>query len=490
MTEIIKQPAKIHTVYNPVVFRLKKEAEETEESPTLEIIKDDERIKLDIRYDNQGCASVNIMEFLKSFFKKIDNSSSPVVVDEFQSFQYQLKQGDTVLGHYTAVKSVAQIRETQDLTVQHDKLLTGFKRLIAYIDNGVKYPADVSIIASGGAWKNEELTANKVNRLAYDCEDYEIKIDSFVCTLEWSDFVCLQVDTVGIAPPKSGYAAAKTLTIKNYINNVEVESKSYNILTDVEPEWYDFLFVMKTPDEIQARAEQLINSIAVCQNPTHINEPIKQDYNLCPYQAYIFINKRTYETLSFDACNPVATQINISASDAWSIQGVVPPWLTLSQTSGNAGNTVISISAEAGTDVDRSVSLAFQLPNLQQATLYIEQQACVQIPNVLRLNFEFMSGITVAKIRIDAVEPPYVISPNNNSIDVPISSTPQAVNIQFVSYSIEIGDELVGGWMHVEPSNNVSVSQQCNTVTELTVNNLNQQAIANIRLWKFEDTCS
>lgn len=223
MITIEQSPAKIHTVYNPVVFMLGSENNENSILP-ISIVAGKTVIKLDVRFSRKALAHVDISEQLKSLFDKMNNALliSPSYVDGSLSVEYSLHENHVqlnsdgavdpneypLLGTFTAVKAVSQQGEPQSLMHQRGRLLTGFDRLIVYNDSA--YRRDVSALAWEGEWtvgfaykegmdivlpafKRIPAVANRVNRLPLECNDNGKTVTPphyFNCTAKWGNWVC------------------------------------------------------------------------------------------------------------------------------------------------------------------------------------------------------------------------------------------------------------------------------------------------------------
>lgn len=293
MIEIEKQPPSIHTVHGPVVFEFTNVIKNQLYSDVvLEV--GGEELKIPLEFFEQY-AKVDLRRYLHPFFKPLKGVSQGVVCDEYQSFNYRIRLSEKRSSEeFTAVRAIPQLGEDNDWNQRTNCLLTGLHQLKVYEG----YPCDLSVLAAGkrgwvasaGTWRSEPLKPARINRLALNCNDAApwgccdgvAEVESYwSSSLEWTDFVCRQVDG---RTTSDGLGC--TLLYRNLKNYKEVYLKEYKLLDafDAFVALSEDAYTQLTPEQVQERAGVLISRVKLmeeCTDLARINEVINSNFNLC-----------------------------------------------------------------------------------------------------------------------------------------------------------------------------------------------------------------
>ena len=179
-----KGPPPIHTAFNPVLFEFRNDDGEVKQIEFVSSKGKSSKANVRLRYAPNGtypgldyAGEINAWRTIATLFD--DNFDGT----DYQCVSYRvIVPGASDENEYVAVRSAAQIGETQDLTLNKGRWLTGFKKLKIWKG----YPRDVSA-----------LTKNVVKRIpiaeltpTFDCSDTVVEApQERSCTVEWNEFI-------------------------------------------------------------------------------------------------------------------------------------------------------------------------------------------------------------------------------------------------------------------------------------------------------------
>ena len=212
--EITKQPANIHTGFNPVTISM---TDGTATSETISIEIDGNTYTKKREFFNEACF-FDLSKIITSFFKNIitvSSLSSKILIDSNLFVDYTYTISETTYNK-TALNAVVQIGESSDMTTKKNSFLTKFEKIYLYsgyerlltamtADNGSFINIDGSELTD-----SEHPITNRIICIKCSGENWigiSNKYPSHYLETESSEAITNELgDIITISDPESGYS--------------------------------------------------------------------------------------------------------------------------------------------------------------------------------------------------------------------------------------------------------------------------------------------